>query len=147
MKTRRLIGVVAIAALGWLVASGTAAAQGKGKDKDKQSTDKPAAAPRAEIGSKDREAISAYFKNNTAGLPPGLAKRGGDLPAGLEKQLQKNGKLPPGLEKKLESVPAPLERQLSPLPAGYSRRILGEHLLVVNDKTKQIGDVFLSVVR
>jgi hypothetical protein len=127
---------------------GSGEQQGKDKQtKDKQSKDKPATAPRAEIGQNDRDAIGRYFKDNTAGLPPGLAKRGGDLPPGLEKQLQKNGTLPPGLEKKLEPVPAPLERQLTQLPDGYSRRVLGEHLLVINDKTKQIGDVFLNVVR
>ncbi|HET9360195.1 MAG TPA: hypothetical protein VFO58_10605 [Vicinamibacterales bacterium] len=117
------------------------------QNKDTQNKDKPASALRAEIGQKDRDAIARYFKDNTAGLPPGLAKRGADLPPGLEKQLQKNGKLPPGLEKKLEPVPAPLERQLGGLPDGYSRRVLGQHLIVVNEKTKQIGDVFLNVVR
>ena len=144
MRTRRLVALAVLAGFGLMVTGGAAFAQGKGKDKEK---DKPAAAPRAEINDRDRDAIGKYFKSNTAGLPPGLAKRGDDLPAGLEKQLQKNGKLPPGLEKKLEPVPAALERQLSPLPSGYSRRILGPHLLVVNDKTKALGDVWLNAVR
>ena len=144
MRTRRFVALAVLAGFGLMVAGGVAFAQGKGKDKEK---DKPAAASRAEINDRDRDAIGKYFKSNTAGLPPGLAKRGDDLPAGLEKQLQKNGKLPPGLEKKLEPVPAALERQLSPLPSGYSRRILGPHLLVVNDKTKALGDVWLNVVR
>ena len=34
-----------------------------------------------------------------SGLPPGLAKRGGNLPPGLEKK-RRAGNLPPGLEKK-----------------------------------------------
>ena len=145
MRTRSLVALALLAGFGWAVAGDAAFAQGKGKDKEK---DKPAAAaPRPEINDRDRDAVGKYFKTNTAGLPPGLAKRGDDLPAGLEKQLQKNGKLPPGLEKKLEPVPAALERQLSPLPSGYSRRILGPHLLVVNDKTKALGDVWLNVVR
>jgi hypothetical protein len=166
MTAKRLIASVVLAGFGWAAAGGHALAQGnsqgrgnsqgqKGSDdkqgKDKQGKEKELekgkAAPRAEIGQQDRDAISKYFKTNTAALPPGLAKRGGDLPPGLEKQLQKNGKLPPGLEKKLEAVPAPLEKQLGPLPEGYSRRIIGNHLLVVNEKTKAIGDVFLNVVR
>ena len=173
MNIRRLMTSAVLVGCAWIVAGGTGFAQGKGqgrggtgqgqqgssdqqakdkqaKDKqakDTQTKDKPASASRAEIGQKDRDAIARYFKDNTAGLPPGLAKRGGDLPPGLEKQLQKNGKLPPGLEKKLEPVPAPLERQLGGLPDGYSRRVLGQHLIVVNEKTKQIGDVFLNVVR
>jgi hypothetical protein len=144
MSSRRLVAAAVLAGFGWMVAGGAALAQGKGKENEKQ---KPAAAPRAEIGQKDRDAIASYFRDNTAGLPPGLAKRGDDLPPGLEKQLQKNGKLPPGLEKKLEPVPSALERRLSPLPSGYSRRILGPHLLVVNDKTKVLGDVWLNAVR
>ena len=159
--SKRLIASAVLAAFGLMVAGGAAFAQGnsqgrgssgqgrQGSDdqqgKDKQGKDK--AAPRAEIGDRDRDAISRYFRTNTAGLPPGLAKRGDDLPPGLEKQLQKNGKLPPGLEKKLERVPSALERQLSPLPSGYSRRVLGPHLLVVNEKTKVLGDVWLNSVR
>lgn len=173
MNFRRLVASAVLVGCAWMFAGGAGFAQGnsqgrggsgqgqqgssdqqgKGKQtkdkqtKDKQTTDRPPAAPRAEIGQKDRDAIASYFKSNTAGLPPGLAKRGGDLPPGLEKQLQKNGTLPPGLEKKLEPVPAPLERQLGRLPDGYSRRVLGQHLIVVNEKTRQIGDVFLNVVR
>ena len=144
MSSRRLVASAVLAGFGWMVAGGAAFAQGKGKENEKQ---KPAAAPRAEIGDRDRDAISRYFRTNTAGLPPGLAKRGDDLPPGLEKQLQKNGKLPPGLEKKLEPVPAALERQLSPLPSGYSRRVRGPHLIVVNEKTKTLADVWLNSVR
>jgi hypothetical protein len=163
MNLRRLVTSAVLVGCVWMFAGGTGFTQGKGQGrggtgqgqqgsgdqqgKDKQNTDKPSTAPRAEIGQKDRDAIGRYFKDNTTGLPPGLAKRGDDLPPGLEKQLQKNGTLPPGLEKKLEPVPAPLERQLTRLPDGYSRRVLGQHLIVVNDKTKQIGDVFLNVVR
>lgn len=35
------------------------------------------------------------------GLPPGLAKRGGNLPPGLQKHLMRHGQLPPGLQKRL----------------------------------------------
>lgn len=36
-------------------------------------------------------------------LPPGLAKRGGNLPPGLQRQLDRRGHLPPGLEKRRPS--------------------------------------------
>ena len=39
------------------------------------------------------------------GLPPGLAKRGGNLPPGLQKHLWKTGHLPRGLEKKARPYP------------------------------------------
>ncbi len=35
------------------------------------------------------------------GLPPGLAKRDGHLPPGLQKHYERTGHLPPGLEKKI----------------------------------------------
>ncbi len=40
------------------------------------------------------------FVGSTAGLPPGLAKRGGNLPPGLQRHVDRTGQLPPGLEKK-----------------------------------------------
>src|SRR5688500_5754194 len=45
----------------------------------------------------ERRIISEYYRRaNTSkkGLPPGLAKRGGKLPPGLQKHLEKNGQLP-----------------------------------------------------
>ena len=47
----------------------------------------------------ERRMIEEYYrrskKGKSKGLPPGLAKRGGNLPPGLQKHLQKNGQLPP----------------------------------------------------
>jgi hypothetical protein len=46
----------------------------------------------------ERRIIENYYRSSgpSRGLPPGLAKRGGNLPPGLQKHLDKNGKLPPG---------------------------------------------------
>jgi len=71
---------------------------------------------------RDRQVVRDYYRGSS-NLPPGLAKRGGDLPPGLRKQLQRNGTLPPGLQKRLEPLSADLERRLSPLPVGTSRNI------------------------
>ena len=50
----------------------------------------------------ERRIIEEYYHKGSVrkqkGLPPGLAKRGGNLPPGLQKQLDRNGKLPPGLQ-------------------------------------------------
>lgn len=81
---------------------------------------------------RDREVIRNYFREYPSSLPPGLAKRGGDLPPGLEKQLRRNGTLPPGLEKRLRPCPVGLSRRLPPLPEGYSRMMLGARLLILN---------------
>jgi uncharacterized protein UPF0150 len=66
----------------------------------------------------ERDIITGYYTNPSRGLPPGLAKRGGNLPPGLEKQLLRNGPLPPGLQKRLEPLPFELERRLPPLLPG-----------------------------
>ncbi len=84
--------------------------------------------------------IVDYF-HPASGLPPGLARRGGDLPPGLEKQLRRNGKLPPGLQKKLVAFPRDLEVTLPQVQPGYRRVTLGTWALLVQDATNVILDV------
>ncbi len=84
--------------------------------------------------------IVDYF-HPASGLPPGLAKRAGDLPPGLQKQLRRNGALPPGLQKKLVPFPVDLERRLSPVPAGCRRVTAGTWALLVADATNTVLDV------
>ena len=98
------------------------------------------------FGPRDRDIISNYYGRNS-GLPPGLAKRGGDLPPGLEKQLQRNGTLPPGLRKKLRPFPADLERQLGALPRGYRRGILDRDVVMYRTDNYTIFDVLRDAVR
>jgi hypothetical protein len=94
----------------------------------------------------DRGIIQDYFRRHQlSGLPPGLAKRGGNLPPGLEMQLERNGQLPPGLQKRLEPLPLALERQLLRLPRGYRRGIIGDNVLLV-DPRGQIADILYHVV-
>jgi hypothetical protein len=90
----------------------------------------------------DRDLIKRHFSANQGNLPPGLAKRGDDLPPGLEKQLQRNGHLPPGLEKKLNPFPAELERRLPPLREGLMRGVIGDSAIIMERKTSRILDVF-----
>ncbi len=94
------------------------------------------------FSSRDQEVIRDFFRVNTSNLPPGLAKRGGSLPPGLEKQLQRNGKLPPGLDKRLEPFPPDLRERLPRLPSGYTRRILGIQALIL-DSQNIIQDIML----
>ncbi len=89
---------------------------------------------------RDQEMIRRYFQTNTSNLPPGLAKRGGNLPPGLERHLQRNGTLPPGLQKRIQPFPQELSQQMSPLPAGYSRVIIGARVLII-DRANRIFDV------
>jgi hypothetical protein len=103
--------------------------------------------PRYGFPSRERDIISRYYARRASGLPPGLAKRQGDLPPGLEKQIQRNGTLPPGLQKQIQPFPSDLRSQLGPLPAGYSRAIVDDDVIVYRTSTRQIVDVIHDVVR
>ena len=92
---------------------------------------------------RDQTIIRAYFNRGRRNLPPGLAKRGGSLPPGLEKQLRANGTLPPGLQKRAEPFPLELTRQLPRLPRGYSRVIVEGRAMTV-DINSRIIDVFVA---
>ena len=96
-----------------------------------------------QFDAREREIISGYYANPGRGLPPGLAKRGGDLPPGLEKELVRNGTLPPGLQKRLEPLPVELERQLPPIPTdcGCHRGVIGTNVVLVRTGNYFILDV------
>ena len=136
-------------AAGMAAAQGNSQGKGKGKGHNKNQDDQEQSGGYVQygFGAHDREVISTYYSNHTQGLPPGLAKRGGNLPPGLEKHLERNGTLPPGLQKKLEPCPIELERQLPPLPADYHRAVIGAHIVVLNKNTNVIVDIFKNVVR
>ncbi len=87
-----------------------------------------------------------YTRSNTKGLPPGLAKRGGNLPPGLQKHLQRNGSLPPGLQKRLEPLPKDLERRLPRIPEDWGRVILGRDVLLLDRRTNRILDIIENVI-
>ena len=93
----------------------------------------------------DRQVIVDYYRVNPSNLPPGLAKRGGDLPPGLAKQLQRNGRLPRGLDKRVTPFPASLERRLPPLPVGVFRGILGDQAVIYEARTRAILDVTIII--
>jgi len=94
----------------------------------------------------DRAAIRQYAEGfRGRGLPPGLAKRGGELPPGLEKQLVRKGQLPPGLEKKLVHFPPELEKRMAPLAPGLERGFIAGHAVILNSATRLIVDVFIPL--
>jgi len=98
------------------------------------------------FGPRDRDIISGYFRNRHSNLPPGLAKRDGQLPPGLERQLERNGTLPPGLQKRIEIFPLELNRQLPPLPQGYVRGLIGGSAIIVDQRTGAIIDVIQNLL-
>ncbi len=98
------------------------------------------------FGPSDRDIIGGYYRNRYSNLPPGLAKRGGKLPPGLERQLERNGTLPPGLQKRLEPFPLELSRQLPPLSPDYTRGLIGGSAVIVNRRTRAIVDVIHNLL-
>ena len=98
----------------------------------------------------ERRIIEEYYhkskKAKQKGLPPGLAKRGGNLPPGLQKQLDKNGRLPPGLQKRLEPLPVDLDRRLPRLPKYWERVILERNVILIDRRTQRILDIIENVI-
>ncbi len=94
----------------------------------------------------ERQIIIEFFQGHSSGLPPGLAKRGGDLPPGLQKHLARNGTLPPGLQKRLQPFPVELERRLPSIPRIWVRVILGRHVILLERRTNRILDLIEIVI-
>ena len=101
----------------------------------------------------ERRAIEDYYrgindkkKPKTKGLPPGLAKRGGDLPPGLQKKLERDGQLPPGLQKRMEPLPVDLDRRLPRLPENWERVVVERDVILLDRRTNRILDVMENVI-
>ena len=77
------------------------------------------------------------------GGPPGLAQRG-NLPPGLQRQLQRNGRLPPGLEK--QGFPGHLRAQLPAPLQGTERLIIGNDAVLIDRATNVILDIMRDVI-
>ena len=101
----------------------------------------------------ERRAIEDYHrrindkkKPKTKGLPQGLAKRGGDLPPGLQKKLERDGQLPPGLQKRVEPLPVDLDRRLPRLPENWARVVVERDVILIDRRTNRIRDVIENVI-
>ena len=96
----------------------------------------------------ERRIIENYYRSlkPSKGLPPGLAKRGGNLPPGLQKHLDKNGKLPPGLQKRLEPLPKDLDSRLPGLPDYWERVILERDVILIDRRSNIILDIIENVI-
>jgi hypothetical protein len=102
------------------------------------------------FSAEERRIIEDYYRkgkqSKKKGLPPGLAKRGGNLPPGLQKKLDRDGKLPPGLQKRLEPLPTDLDRRLPRLPEQWERVILERDIILVDRRTNRILDIIENVI-
>lgn len=101
----------------------------------------------------ERSAIESYYrkandqkKPKHKGLPPGLAKRGGNLPPGLQKKLERDGQLPPGLQKRMEPLPVDLDRRLPRLPEHWERVVVERDVILIDRRTHRILDIIEDVI-
>jgi hypothetical protein len=143
---KAVAGKASILLSGLLISVLIVSAKGNGKEKHHDKDSKSASA-HVDIDvfiGEHRDMIRNHYicYADRGSLPPGLAKRGGNLPPGLEKQLRRNGHLPPGLEKKIYPFPVEVERRLPPLRPGLFRGIIGGSAVIVDKKTSVILDIF-----
>jgi hypothetical protein len=96
----------------------------------------------------ERRIIENYYGSGgpSKGLPPGLAKRGGKLPPGLQKHLEKNGTLPPGLQKRLQPLPTDLDGRLPRLPDYWERVILERNVILLDRRSNRILDIIENII-
>jgi hypothetical protein len=91
--------------------------------------------------------LSEYYRPATTkkkGLPPGLAKRGGPLPPGLQKHLEKTASCQP-LQKRLEPLPCALDAWLRSIPE-YWERVTVEGDVILIRGTNRILDIIENVI-
>ena len=87
------------------------------------------------FGDDERNIISEYFRKNTvatSSLPPGIAKN-----------VARGKPLPPGIAKR--GLPNDLMSQL-PIRDGWNRFIVGNDILLVDQKTGTIADVIKDIM-
>jgi hypothetical protein len=92
---------------------------------------------------RDRRIIRAYFDSDRRDLPPGLAKRHGHLPPGLERHLHRDGTLPPGLQRRVRPFPGRLDQRLGPLPEGYWRAIVSDRAMILAGNDRIVDIMFI----
>ena len=82
-------------------------------------------------------------KGKSKGLPPGLAKRD-QLPPGLQRQLERNGRLPAGLAKR--DLPADLMSRLPRRTSSQEVTVVEGDVVLLDKATGIILDVIKDVV-
>jgi hypothetical protein len=97
------------------------------------------------FSARDRVVIREYYRDRTSNLFPALAKRESNLPRVQRKHLQRNGTLSPELQKRFEPLAGDIERRLRVLYSGYSRGMIGQDLVIVEDSTQRIMDIIRDV--
>jgi hypothetical protein len=90
---------------------------------------------------RDRDTIRNYYR----GADSKLAHRNGALSPALRKPLRRNGTLPTGLQKLLEPLAGEIESHLQALDSGYSRGMVGQDVVIVENRTQRVMDIIRDV--
>jgi hypothetical protein len=123
-------------------ASGPYPVSGTGQNSANEAEPVPQnSSPAALFTARDRRVIRNCVAEHTSDLPAGITQRE-ELPSGNERQIRQGGKLPAELEKKVQALPLECERQLPELTGDLERVIFNGRVLLINDTTKRILDVF-----
>ena len=85
----------------------------------------------------DRMVVRDFYVRNPSMLPPGLAKRGGNLPPGLSRGQV----ITLEIEVHLLPLPRELELKLPPPPHEVLRRIIGRDLVLIDKVNRRVLDV------
>src|SRR5437660_7766630 len=90
---------------------------------------------------RDRRVIRNCVSEYALELPAGLTQRE-ELPSGNERNIRSGGRLPPELQKDARPLPLACEQQLSELPGELERVVYNGRVLLINDTTNRILDLF-----
>ena len=90
---------------------------------------------------RDRRVIRTCVSEHALELPAGLTQRE-ELPSGNERNIRSGGRLPPELQKDARPLPLACEQQLSELPGELERVVYNGRVLLINDTTNRILDLF-----
>jgi hypothetical protein len=96
--------------------------------------------PEARGGSR-ADAHVSFTPHDVALIRSHYESRERTLPPALPKKLARGGPLPAGWEKRLERFPAALERDLIVLPPDHARGVMDGHALIYNPITHAILDI------
>jgi hypothetical protein len=93
------------------------------------------------FSARDRRVIRNCVSEHASDLPAGITQRE-ELPSGSERSVKSGGTLPRELEKQAQSLPLPCEQQLPRLPKELERVVYNGRVLLINDTTNRILDLF-----
>ena len=98
------------------------------------------------FGEQAADAVSGGNKNKKNKKNKNAKNKGksGELPPGLQMQLEKNGRLPPGLAKK--ELPPGLAKRLGSTRTGLERLIIDDDVVLVEEATGIVYDIIKDVV-